>query len=102
MDKIDNNENQQTQQYTTEIQPQNNNSNGGNNSTANIYTDGTKTSASTSSSGSSGSDSISKIQKQVTNQGIEYAGGLIGAGATAGICAIAAGIYKGKALAEGI
>ena len=105
MNKIDNEGNQQSQQYSKEIQLQNNYSNSGNNSTVNIYTDGTKKTASTSSSGSSGSsgsDSISKIQEVATNQGIEYAGGLIGAGATAGLGAIAAGIYKRKVLAEGI
>ena len=42
MDKIDSNGHQQTQQYSKEIQPQNNNINSGKSSTVNIYTDGTK------------------------------------------------------------
>ena len=60
MNKIDNNENQQTQQYTKEIQPQNNNSNSGNNSIVNIYNDGGKykTDISGSNTGTAISDGI--------------------------------------------
>ena len=103
MNMIDNEGNQKTQQYTKEIQPQNNNSNSGNNSTVNIYTDGTKTTASTSSSGSSGSDSISKIQKVATNQGVDYAVGAIGGSIVLGGGAVIGDLLNSrKALSQGI
>lgn len=115
--KIETDGNKQTQEYSKEIQPVTNTNQPVNNNNVNIYNTvpGTTTESSGSSgsssgssgsssgsSGSSGSDTVSRIQESVKTQAIDATSGAIGGVITAGIGAVAAGIYNRKKLGEGI